>query len=32
MKRYKGFKMKLYEGQAEEYEKRHNQQIGRAHV
>ena len=25
MKRYKGFKMKLYEGQAEEYEKRHNQ-------
>ena len=25
MKQYKGFKMKLYEGQAEEYEKRHNQ-------
>ena len=25
MKQYKAFKMKLYEGQAEEYEKRHNQ-------
>lgn len=25
MKIYKGFKMKLYEGQEEEYERRHNQ-------